>query len=198
MTMNNIEYKNKLKDALCNNDIDFLQKHINDFPIDERFEDENNDTLLMYSISDKNSESFKFLLENGASLSLINEEGETIVHSSIYSGMLERVKLVVNSENIDKNNNDEMTPLLLACLLGYQDIAIELLNLGANPNCYNNDGIQPIHIASQDGLELLLVKLINIGVSCYTKTKSGNLPISLAANAGHHNLVAIIYKSMYN
>ncbi len=197
MKTTNKTFTNKIKDALCNNDINFLIEHKGHYSIDERFEDEDNDTLLMYSISDPNSEAFQYLIDNGASLNLINDEGDTIVHSAIFSGKVERVKLVITDTNININNKDEVTPLLLSCSLAYEGIAIELLNLGANPNCSDNNGLQAIHIASQEGMENLVLKLLNVGASCYSKTKNGNLPIALAANSGNSNIVKILYKYMY-
>jgi ankyrin repeat protein len=68
-------FDEQLKDAIVCNDVDFLEKHINQHNIDYRFGDEDNDTLLLYAISDKGSEAYKFFLDKGANQYLKTKKG---------------------------------------------------------------------------------------------------------------------------
>lgn len=52
----------KLKNAICNNDLEFLKQNVNNFFIDYCFKDEDNDTLLSYAISDPDSDVYTFFL----------------------------------------------------------------------------------------------------------------------------------------
>ncbi len=187
----------QLKDAICNNDIDFLKEHRHDFDINHRFSDEDNDTLLSYAISDSDSELYYYLLNEGADIHLKNDEGENILHSAIYSGRIDRVKLVLNEDNIDEETRDGTTPLILALGLEHEDIASFLIDKDANIDCSDRDGNYPIHLAASLGLKSIVIKLISKRVYLNVKTKLGNLPISLAANNGHADIVKILYKLMY-
>lgn len=186
-----------LKNALCNNDINYLLEYENEYFIDERFIDENNDTLLMYSISDEGSDVYKFLIEKGANLGLYNNEGEGIVHAVIFSKKLDRVRLVATKSNINIQDNYGITPLLLSCMLGFEDVALELLKLGANPTISDDKGLNPLHVAAQEGLYKVVIKLLEFKMSPFIKTKNGNLPIALAANAGQDDIVKLLYSDMY-
>lgn len=59
----NQNFYDKLKNALCNSDIDFLQTHRDKYDINHCFADEDNDSLLLYAMSDKGSSAYKYLLE---------------------------------------------------------------------------------------------------------------------------------------
>ena len=94
-----------LKNAIACNDFDFLKRNKHKYDINHRFSEEDNDTLLLYSISDKGSSTYKFFLENGADISFVNDEGESIIHSIVYSGLSERL--------VDIFENPFFTPFFL-------------------------------------------------------------------------------------
>ena len=100
-----MELSGKLKDAICNNDIDFLEEKKHLFSIDERFEDENNDTLLLYSISDAKSNVYKYLIENKANINLTNDEGENIIHAIVFSGEDKRLQDIVENYVVNINRS---------------------------------------------------------------------------------------------
>ncbi len=130
--MNDI--KERLKDAICNNDIHFLIENKNLYDIDERFEDENNDTLLLYSVSDAGSNMYSYFLENGANYNLSNDINETIVHALVFSGSIGRMHDILNKYrdiDIDKQTIELVTPLLLSISIEKYDIAKYLINKGA-------------------------------------------------------------------
>lgn len=107
------------------------------YDINERFEDEDNDTLLLYSISYEKSNVYEFFLDNGANFNLVNDLGETIVHAIVHSGNLKRMKDILSKYNgidINKQSIDGTTPLLLSILLDKFDIAKFLIIKGADVN----------------------------------------------------------------
>lgn len=189
----------KILNAICNNDLDFLIKHVKKKNIDKILKEEDNETFLSYSLSDSKSKMFDFFINNGANLNLKNKFGETILHSAIYSDDLERVKKIIklNPELLNVPSSDLTTPLLLSLCLSNQEIAKFLINSGANFNICNNEGLYPIHVACQDGFTEIVKILIDKDVNLNVKTKKGNLPISLAANNSHLDIVKIIFNKYY-
>ena len=201
--MNNLLYKMQLikdeilKDAICNNNIYFLKQNIDNFNINHRFKDEDNETLLSYAISDSKSNVYKFFLDKNAKTNLINDEGENILHSAIYSGILDRVKQVLNKDNINGKSKDGTTPLLLSLSLENQEISSYLIDNGACINCSDLEGNLPIHLASFFGLKQIVLKLIQKGSILSKKTKKGNLPLALAVNNGHTEIIEILYTKIF-
>lgn len=196
-----IDIKEHLKNAICNDSIDFLKKNRDKYSIDERFEDEENDTLLLYSISYSSVVIYKYFLENGANIYLTNDLGENILHAIVYSGDKFRLQEILTGyKNIDLNYrcNDGATPLLLAISLGKFDLANELMDNGANVKIPDNNGITPLHIAVQSNDFNLVKKLIHLGADPFIKTLAGNLSLALAVNENKNmEIIKFLFNKMY-
>ncbi|QRE04876.1 ankyrin repeat domain-containing protein [Flavobacterium psychrophilum] len=195
-----MDMKENLKNAICNNDILFLEKNINSYSINYRFEDEDNDTLLLYSISDSSSETFNFLLNNGADINLLNDEGEGILHAIVFSGDIVRLKKIMSQykPNINLQSKDGATPLLLAISLGKFEIAKFLINSKADVNITDNEGISPLHLIAQTQNIDLVNLLLQNGADIFLKTANGNLALALAVNNGNFDIIETIYNKMYH
>jgi FOG: Ankyrin repeat len=144
-------FKDKLKSAICNNDIEFLNQNREKYSIDDRFDDEDDNTLLLYSISDSKSCVYEYFLKNNADVYLLNNEGENILHAIVYSGDSRRLEKVMYNYKIDIDfqANDSSTPLLLAISLEHFKMADLLIKYGANVNIADVDGITPLHLSVQ-------------------------------------------------
>lgn len=153
-----------LKDAICNNNISFLEENKHRYDINERLMDEDNDTLLMYAISDAKTDVFEYFLRNGADYMLVNDEGENILHGIVFSGDVKRLRAVAKRLNADLNHQalDGATPLLLAVSLGRYKLAKVLIELGADVGMGDINEITPLHLACQDGN----VEFVNLLINC--------------------------------
>lgn len=195
-----MDFRESLKVALCNNDLDFMELNKGNYSIDERFPDESNDTLLLYSISDPQSKVYEYLLSNNANIGLLNDEGESIIHGIVYSGDNSRLCEILNSYNvnIDHQSKDGATPLLLAISLEKKEIAHSLILAGADVNIPDFKGIAPLHLASQLP-EIELVKLLlEKGADPLAKTENGNIPLALAANSGLEEVAKLLFCFTYH
>ncbi|MCL1943922.1 MAG: ankyrin repeat domain-containing protein [Candidatus Azobacteroides sp.] len=195
--MNNFE--EDLKDAIACNDIDFLKKNRDQYDINHRFADEDNDSLLLYAISDKGSEAYKFFLDNGADTTLVNNEGEGILHAIVYSGIPERLLEFIKTHTFDINarTNDGATPLLLAISLERLEMAKLLIENRADVNIGDENDITPLHLAVQTGDFNLVVSLVEKGANLHIKTQKGNYPLALAINGDHDKIVRYLFEKIY-
>jgi ankyrin repeat protein len=191
------DFKEALKDAMCREDIDFLEENRNVYSINERLEDENNDTLLLYSLSDSESNVYEYFLKNNADTILVNDEGENIIHSIVYSGKIERLHSLLNQTNIDHQSKDGTTPLLLSIALEKYEMAQYLIDHGADVTIADHEGNTPLHLACYFGNEALVYKLVDKGANLFVKTGKGNLPLALAVNAEHDEIVKFLFKKIY-
>lgn len=192
----------QLKHAIVNNDYQFLKVNQSKYNINHRFVDENNDTLLLYAISYSQNDIYSFFIDNGADVSLINDEGEGIIHSIVYSGLSNRLSDVIERipktlDLINDQTKDGVTPLLLSVLLGQHDIFNSLLNLNADINISDNECNSPIHPACFLGYKDMVFKLVEKGADLHTKTLKGNYPLALAVNGDHDEIIKYLYKIIY-
>ncbi len=191
-----MNFKDRLKNAICNNDIDFLDRNREKFSINERFEDEDNDTLLLYSISDNRSSMYKYFLENNADITLTNDEKENVLHAIIYSGDEIRMVEFLDKYNFNLNSCtiDGASPLLLAISLEQLGMARLLIKKGADVNIGDDDGITPLHLAAQFGYLDLVVDLVENGADLRKKTKKGNYPLALAINGDYNEIAKYLFE----
>lgn len=193
-------FTEKLKNASCNNELDYFASIRYSFDINIRFEDEDNDTLLLYSISDTKSYIYPMLIDWGADYKLTNDFNEGVIHAIVYSGDLKRLQYVLsNCKDIDINlqSTEGVTPLLLSLSLDKFDIASYLISIGADVLLSDESDVSPLHIAIQTDQFQIVEQLIQNGANKLQKTKKGNTPLALAANNGNDEIVKLIFYSIY-
>lgn len=195
----NSNFDLKLTDAIDNGNINFLRTRRSEYDINHTLAGQNNDSLLSYSISNDGHDLFRFFIDEGASLTTINDEGENIVHSIVYSGCEDRLRQTLKIQSVDINHrsNDGTTPLLLSVLLNQPEIFELLIALGADVNIGDNEDNLPIHMACYFGHLEMVDTLITRGSRLDKKTRKGNLPLALAVNENHHDIVRKLFTILY-
>lgn len=204
----NQNFYDKLKNALCNSDIDFLRTHRDKYDINHCFADEDNDSLLLYAMSDKGSSAYKYLLENGADIGHINAIGEGIWHSVAFCDEVSRVELLLSLyphslHSINHQNKEGLTPLHYAIMFGNVNVAMRYVDIGADVFVADSEGCEALHFACLfvfanhiDNLRLTK-KLIGKGSNPLSKTKKGNYPLALAINNDLIEVVKYLYAIVY-
>src|SRR4051794_6568423 len=81
------------------------------------------------------------------------------------------------------------TPLIWAISEGYHDIALTLIEAGADLNAQNSDGNTPLLRAACEGRTELASVLIKVGARLDTQNKDGYSALILAERRGHHEIV---------
>jgi ankyrin repeat protein len=137
-------------------------------------------TALMWAISFGHPDLAAVLIEHGAdvraSTKRLDVEGFTpVVVQGFYApvemtpkggytpllfatrvGDLASVRLLL-AQGVDVNeaSQEEGSPLVIASAAGYEELALFLLEKGADPNVTDANGISPLHYALRDGLKAL-------------------------------------------
>jgi ankyrin repeat protein len=156
--------------------------------------DELGNTLLMYAVLYNSADFIEFLIQNGADINTINNEGDNaLLRVLCERPRIDVAKILINNGiDINYSFNSDMTPLMLACMLGgqpnkvksildnlsiennhSQDEYLELVNLliekGADINAMESkDGITPllscIFFSNIKALKLLLEKNVDLNI----------------------------------
>lgn len=118
-------------------------------------------TPLIYSVYSK-IEIMQLLIENGAKIEQISNDGGNSLILASELGRLDNLKLLLdNKANVNHLTKNKGTPLMHAAIRGHTSIVDELLKRGGDPNIVDFKFISPLmHAASNGHLECvkLLIK----------------------------------------
>lgn len=96
-----------------------------------------------------NFENEKIIINNYLNIKSKDENGDTYLHFLVNRGDINIIKYFLYKlfndgkikSIINETNNNHETALFIAVNNGYQDVAQELLNYGADKNIKNKDGV---------------------------------------------------------
>jgi hypothetical protein len=120
------------------------------------------------SIDRKDQEQIvKYLIDNGADLDLKSCDGATALHFAINDKLTNIIKILVEKgANINSFEfSRKLSPLMLACWLEYQEVAIQLIELGADINLSDYCGFTAIDYAVDSSLDKVVEILKSKGCS---------------------------------
>uniref|UniRef100_A0A7N6A5M1 Ankyrin repeat domain 52 n=1 Tax=Anabas testudineus TaxID=64144 RepID=A0A7N6A5M1_ANATE len=162
----------------------------------------------------------ELMLSRSADKSCKDKQGYTPLHAAAASGHIEIVKYLLRmgaevsdfpirfiittlilrlqkpSFQIDEPNGFGNTALHVACYMGQEAVATELVNHGANVNQPNKCGYTPLHLAavSTNGA-LCLELLVNNGADVNQQSKEGKSPLHMAAIHGRFTRSQILIQN---
>ena len=139
---------------------------------------------------------FHVLLQLKVNVNNQNKAGVTALHAASERGIIAMVKELLMFEGIKINKKDDQdnTPLHIACVSGEKDIVFALIEAGADVMAENEDEMTPLHIAIVER-KLEIVKMI-LDMHAGDKEellqaieKDGNSPFLLAVKSGEEDMV---------
>ncbi|KAJ5758931.1 hypothetical protein N7520_006087 [Penicillium odoratum] len=137
----------------------------------------------------------KFLIGNGADMTIRTDHGWTPLHSAADSGHLEVVRILYeNGADIETLNENSMTPLYSAALQNHLKVVEFLLGNGANVNAQHDTGWTALNCAAEGGFVEVVNRLIDHGADLELANDIGMTPICTASLYGHHEVLNILLK----
>src|SRR5574344_890705 len=121
--------------------------------IDLELENNLKESAIFYTIYSKDSKLLETLLEFGANLNHLNNKNRTVLQESIHNANKKIVRFLI--EKIDLNHKNKIGDTILHLDNCYKnlDLAIYLLNQGADPTIPNNKSISYLFFSATKGLE---------------------------------------------
>ncbi len=137
---------------------------------------------LFDAIDDCNIGSVSQLLQEGASLEVTDNYGNTPLHAGVKSGDAEVVDFLINNgASIEATDGASRTPLHLAVSQESLDILETLLRNNANVDALDNQGETPLHaLCGLCGQPEAAKLLIRYNANIRALSKSGITPLGLA------------------
>jgi len=100
--------------------------------------------------------------------------------------------LISVGANVNRQNEDGLTPLFGTAMWGHPEAARTLLAAGANPIARAYDGVQPIHAAAAAGHAEMLKVLVEAGAPVDARTSDGGTALALASAKGQLAAVRVL------
>lgn len=140
---------------------------------------------LQYFIEQNDIENFeKAILMNKNQLNTLNQFGETLLMSSVYSkGKFSKI-LIRNGIDLEIKNQNGDTALLLNCQICWtrQNIIKYLIKNNANVNVQNNFGYTPLMYAIENNCIDVVSMLLKYGAKTNLKNKKNKTVFDIDSN----------------
>ncbi len=169
------------------------QAQIQEAPISidtsEYIQDDIDFNLLIASFKAYDSEVLR-LLNSGAKINTISDEGLTPLMYAVSGGHFTTVKiLTLNGANVNLKAYDRSSPIITASKNGFTDIAEELIRAGASPNDRDASGVTPLMYAAAYNYFVLCDLLLYYGADPNLSDRKLTTPLMAAIYAGNYGIV---------
>lgn len=120
--------------------------------------------------------------------------GADEIHTAAKAGDLTKIKELIESQPqlIDSRDENGRAPLYWACREGHEDVAVFLINRGAEINIKDKNSVAPLHYAAIKGLERVTHLLIDKGADVNVQSGSGYTPLHYAAHYSQPEIAKLL------
>ncbi|XP_071099225.1 serine/threonine-protein phosphatase 6 regulatory ankyrin repeat subunit B-like [Haliotis cracherodii] len=150
-----------------------------------------NTTPVMTAASEGHSELFDFLVSKGCDLSVVDGNGENILHVTCLGGNVGICKYLLSKDivGIESRGQSNRTPVMKAANQGHRELFDFLVSKGCDLSVVDGNGDNILHVTcfagNVDICKYLLSKDI-VGIE--SRGQYNRTPVMKAANQGHREL----------
>ncbi|XP_071098528.1 serine/threonine-protein phosphatase 6 regulatory ankyrin repeat subunit B-like [Haliotis cracherodii] len=160
--------------------IDIVRHVIGDFNINTR--GGNGHTPLMLAVCGGHTDVVNFLVDHGADVHMVDNDGDSLLHLACEKGNLKMVKHVMSYSDINLRDNFGWTPLAMAAVEGKFAVFKYLKGLGADVTLTDRAGDDVYTLALQGGCREIIKELGREEHSCKSITPWNQLMNSLVTS----------------
>ena len=161
---------------------------------DPNIRQENGETLLMIACECGQVDIVQALLENGADPNICDNKGNNALHAVLLSeeSELDIVQTLKSWKlNVNKQNSDGVTPLMIASSKGYIEFILLLLG-NADPNITDSKGSTALMYACKNGhYEVAAFLLMTYNADPSLTDNNGSTALCYAAKSGHNEVINV-------
>ncbi|KAH0419847.1 hypothetical protein CcaCcLH18_14269 [Colletotrichum camelliae] len=149
---------------------------------------ENGSTALAFASRNGHMEMVRLLLEKGADMNAVDNEGQTPMYVASYYGHLDVLQhLIKRGADKDIPNKDSWTPLYTASRNGHLEVVRLLVQNGADLIAAANTGRTPLYETAHHGYLKVFQLLLESGASAHSADKVGWTPLHGAPSSYSSN-----------
>ena len=151
-----------------------------------------------YKIDESNRKTFNLLLDLGANLSNVDNNGNSILNNALDAGIFPLVKLIIENgtdlEALDLNKNTVLNGLFVLYNDSKSDIAIYLLEHGANVNTPSGNNVYPLSTAVDKSNYELCKAMLEHGANANSVDYNGTTPLYTAVRRKNIEIIELLLK----
>lgn len=149
---------------------------------------------LHYAIQLKQEKNVKLLLKHGSNPYTLDADGYNSLHMAVRTGSIEIAKAIISvMSNLDTKTSRGETPLHISINYQYTQIALMLLNEGADPNIVDNENeFTPLHYSVGWNDAVVTEHLLKKGADPNMQDMYGNTPLMYCIKEDHAECFDII------
>ncbi|XP_074649443.1 uncharacterized protein LOC141904707 isoform X3 [Tubulanus polymorphus] len=127
-------------------------------------------------------------------LQAVKDSDLATIHKLLNKQNKNKTKIIGSHKklNVNYQNNDGMSALHQAALVGNTEILLALLEGGAHVDLMDSKGMRPLHYAAWQGKDEPVKLLLQFGSSATDPAYDGETPLHLACQHGHFQVVNIL------
>ena len=152
------------------------------------------DTAISIAAKCGNTQCVKILLEFGADTNFQNVHGNAALHlASCFQNSFEIVKqLTQYGAKINLQNEDNLSPLMIASRLGHRDTVEHLCSMGANLTQRDKNGNTAAMLAARAGHSWSLEVLLELGINPNDVNYNKESALALACQSQHFDCQSLL------
>eukprot|EP00066_Takifugu_rubripes_P011581 XP_011600847.1 PREDICTED: ankyrin repeat and SOCS box protein 14 [Takifugu rubripes] len=152
----------------------------------------NGETPLFLAVVRGLRENATFLLQNGSSPDLQNDEQDSPLVAAILNDQYDLATLLLRYRaNVNQTGPLSRTALHESAFLGLENFVYLLLESGADPNARDSKKKTPLALAAQNGHLIIVEALLEKGAHVEAESESGSVLFD-AAEAGNPDVISLL------
>jgi ankyrin repeat protein len=170
-----------------NNDVASLSTTLQEHPHLINALDPDGNSLLIWAV-DATTDVMAFLISQSIHIDTPAPDGSTPLHFAVEKNAIAMLDLLIagnqhaSKADLNRQDNEGDTPLLLALKKNHIDVALRLLECGADAHIVNKRGETPLMLAIKLNNTALIMKIVRARPDVYATDADGNTAIQLAVN----------------
>ncbi|RDD41722.1 Transient receptor potential cation channel subfamily A member 1 [Trichoplax sp. H2] len=139
-----------------------------------------------------------YLVQNGASPHILDEEGNTLLHLAAKGNHRDTIKHIledIKTKDINVRNTFGQKPIHIAAKYGHNRVVHNMIRNGADINSKDIYSYYPLHYAAKGGFNAVVQLLVSKNVKINVLDRSDNTPLHLASANGHQEVTKILLAS---
>ncbi|XP_048250455.1 ankyrin repeat domain-containing protein 50-like isoform X2 [Haliotis rufescens] len=154
-------------------------------------------TPLMVAAEKGHRQVFDLLVREGADVSLVDDDGNNILHMACIGGHVDMVKYVLSQRVADINSRGQYgrTPLMVAAEKGHRQVFDLLVRGGADVSLVGVDRKNILHVACLGGhVDMVKYVLSQKVADMNGRGTYGRTPVMMAAEKGHRQVCDLLVR----
>ncbi|XP_048248982.1 serine/threonine-protein phosphatase 6 regulatory ankyrin repeat subunit B-like isoform X2 [Haliotis rufescens] len=148
-------------------------------------------TPLMMAAMKGHQSVFDLLVSKHADLTLVDNNGDSLLHSACFGGNTAIVQYLVSPSNVNTRGQYGLTPVMMAAFEGHQSVLDLLVSKDADLTLVDNNGDSLLHNACYGGNTAIVQYLVSQS-NINTRGQNGWTPVMMAAFKGHQSVFDLL------